>query len=56
MDSHCMYQNKATYLLAHKSLRFLSGDAFSLYFCKFRRVYSEYTMAWAQLALKGNGR
>ncbi len=37
MDSHCMI-TIATYLLAQQQLRFLSGDAFSLCACKFRRV------------------
>ncbi len=39
-----MYQNEATYLLAHEQLRFLSGDAFSLCSRKFRRVNSESTL------------
>ncbi len=56
MDSHCLYQNEATHLLVHEQLRLLSGDAFSLCSCKFRRVNSEYAMAQAQLTLKGNGR
>ncbi len=47
MASHCMYQNKATYLL--------SGEAFSLCACKFRRVNSEAAMVRVQLALKENG-
>ncbi len=42
MDSHCIYQNYPIYFLAHDQLRFLSGDVFSLFTCKFRRVNSEW--------------
>ncbi len=37
-------------------LCFLSGDVFSLSAYKFHRINSKSVMAWAQLALKGNGR
>ncbi len=55
MDSHCMYQNEATYLLVHKQ-RFLSRDAFSVCSFKLCGVNSESAMARAQLPLKGNER
>ncbi len=55
-DSHCVYQNLPTYLLAHEQIRLLSGDVFRLCALKSRRLNSESTMARAQLALKGNGR
>ncbi len=51
---HCVYQNYATYFLAHEQIRLLSGEAFSLCACKFCRVNSESAMTRAQLALKGN--
>ncbi len=56
MDSHCVYQNLPTYLLAHEQICLLSGDEFSLCALKFRCLNSESAMAQAQLALKGNGR
>ncbi len=30
MDSHCVYQKEATYLLMDEQIHFLSGHAFSL--------------------------
>ncbi len=45
MDSHCLYQNYPTYLLAHEQIRLLSGDAI--------RLNGESALSRAQLALKG---
>ncbi len=47
MDSHCLYQNYPTYLLAHEQIRLLSGDAI--------RLNGESALSRAQVALKVNG-
>ncbi len=55
IDSHCVYQNYPTYLLAHEQIRLLSRDAFSLCAFKFWRVNNGYALHARNSLLKGMG-
>ncbi len=55
MDSHCVYQNLPTYLLAHEQIRLLSGDVFSLCALKSRRLNRNPPWRERNSLLKGMG-